>query len=313
MPHHDHHHSQGHAHHHVPAHINRAFRAGIALNMGFVVVETVAGFWQHSLALLTDAGHNFSDVISLLFVLMAHRLSKLKPTVNFTYGFSKSTVLAALTNAILLLIAVGAIGWEAVSRFSEPRPVQGNVISAVAFVGLLINAATALLFFRDREKDINVKGAYLHMAADAAVSLGVIVAGIVINYTHLFWIDPVISLVIIVVIVASTWGLLRDAVRLSLDGVPIGVDLEKVRNYFTGLKEVSAFHDLHIWAMSTTEAALTVHLVVPEENTDALLAKVQHELHHHFEIRHTTIQIEKSAKAAECEQQCGIDAGHAHH
>lgn len=307
MPHshdHTHSHSHDHAHHHVPAHINKAFVIGIGLNMAIVLVEVIIGFWQHSLALLTDAGHNFSDVISLVFVLMAHRLSRLKPTANFTYGFAKSTVLAALANALLLLIAVGAIGWEAVSRFSEPHPMQGSIISIVAFVGLIVNAVTALLFFRDKERDINVKGAYLHMMADAAVSLGVIVAGIIISFTHWFWIDSVISIIIIIVIIGSSWNLLRDSIRLSLDGVPMDVEVQKIRDYFTNLTEVSGFHDLHIWAMSTTEAILTVHLVVPQGDTDALLAKVRHEMQHHFNVKHTTIQIEQSSVVAECEQKC---------
>ncbi|MCW3085412.1 MAG: hypothetical protein JWP12_2778 [Bacteroidetes bacterium] len=301
---HDHHdHSHGH-HHHVPKNINRAFKLGIALNMGFVLLEVAAGFWKHSLALLTDAGHNFSDVVSLLFVLIAHRLAQMKPTRNFTYGYSKSTVLVALANAILLLVAIGAIGWEAISRFSQPHPVEGGVISIIAFTGLIINAATALLFFRDREKDLNVKGAYLHMAADAAVSLGVVIAGIVIIYTHWYWLDPAMSLVIIAVIIFSTWGLLRDSVRLSLDGVPMSIDPEKVRGYFSKLTDVSAFHDLHIWAMSTTEAALTVHVVSAAVDTDALIAKIKHDLHHDFEIEHTTIQIERPGKELDCEQKC---------
>jgi cobalt-zinc-cadmium efflux system protein len=295
---HDHH------HHDAPKSINRAFVIGVVLNISFVVIEALAGLWQHSLALLTDAGHNFSDVIGLLFVLMAHRLAKMKPTATFTYGYSKSTVLVALTNATLLMLAVGAIGLEAVRRISDPHPLEGNIISIVAFIGIIINAATALLFFKDKEKDLNIKGAYLHMAADALVSLGVVIAGVVMIYTKWYWLDSVISLMIIVVIVASTWGMLRDSLRLTLDGVPAGIDVLKIRNYFSQLKEVTAFHDLHIWAMSTTEAAMTVHLVVPEGDTDDFLSKVKHDLLHDFNIIHTTIQIERSGDDSNCEQKC---------
>ncbi|MFI5164318.1 MAG: cation diffusion facilitator family transporter [Bacteroidia bacterium] len=295
---HDHH------HHHAPKNINRAFVIGIILNISFVLIEAITGLLQHSLALITDSGHNLSDVIGLLFVLMANRLAKIKPTEKFTYGYSKSTVLVALTNAVLLLVAVGAIGLEAVRRISEPHPVEGKIISIVAFIGILINLTTALLFFKDKEKDLNIKGAYLHMAADALVSLGVVIAGIIIIYTQWFWLDAVISLLIIVVIVASTWGLFRDSLRLTLDGVPAGIDLVKVRDYFIRLKEVTAIHDLHIWAMSTTEAAMTVHLVVPQGGDDAFLSKVKHDLHHDFNIIHTTIQIEKSGDDVACSQKC---------
>jgi cobalt-zinc-cadmium efflux system protein len=296
-------HNHGH-HHHVPKDINRVFIIGIILNMSFVLIEAFIGFWKNSLVLLTDAGHNFGDVVGLLFVLIAHRLAKIKPTENFTYGYSKSTVLVALANAILLLVAVGAIGWEAISRITEPHPVEGNIISMVAFIGLVVNATTALLFFKNKENDLNSKGAYLHMAADAVVSLGVIISGIIIIYTHWFWIDAVMSLVIIVVIVASTWGLLRDSFRLSVDGVPLDINTKKVREYFSSLKEVVAFHDLHIWAMSTTEVAMTVHLVVPDGGTDALLSKIKEEMNHQFNIIHTTIQIEKSTVESECSQKC---------
>jgi cobalt-zinc-cadmium efflux system protein len=304
MPHEHPSYDHDHHHHHAPKSINRAFIIGIILNLGFVFLEALAGFWQHSLALITDAGHNFSDVIGLLFVLMAHRLAKMKPTEKFTYGYSKSTVLVALTNAILLLVAVGALALEAVRRFSDPHLLEGTTISIVAFVGIIINAATALLFFKDKEKDINIKGAYLHMATDALVSLGVVIAGITMIYTHWYWLDSVISLFIIVVIVTSTWGLLRDSLRLTLDGVPSGINVQKIRDYFSHLKEVKTYHDLHIWAMSTTEAAMTVHLVVPEGDTDGFLSKVKHDLLHNFNIIHTTIQIERSGDDSNCVQKC---------
>ena len=272
--------------------------------MSFVLIEAIAGFWQHSLALLTDAGHNFSDVIALLFVLMANKFAKMKPTDQFTYGYSKSTILVALTNAVFLLVAVGAIGLEAVRRILDPHPLEGKTIAIVAFIGILINVSTAMLFFKDKDKDLNIKGAYLHMATDALVALGVVISGIIIIYTQWFWMDSVISLFIIVVILISTWGLLRDSLRLSLDGVPSGINVQKVRDYFTHLKEVTAIHDLHVWAMSTTEAAMTVHLVVPEGGSDDFLARVKHDLLHHFNIIHTTIQIEKSADDLVCEQKC---------
>ena len=301
---HSHSHNHNHEHHHVPKNIGKTFFIGIILNMSFVLIEVIAGFWQHSLALLTDAGHNFSDVVGLLFVLMAHRLAKIIPTEKYTYGYSKSTILVALINALLLFVAVGAIGWEAVVRISNPHPVDGSVISMVAFFGLIINTITAFLFFKDKDADLNSKGAYLHMAADAAVSLGVIVAGIIIIYTKLYWIDAIISLVIIIVIVASTWGLLRDSLRLSMDGVPLNMDTKGVREYFSSLKEVKDFHDLHIWAMSTTEAAMTVHLIVPVGGGDDFLAKIKHHLEHHFNIIHTTIQIENSGDDSSCSQKC---------
>ncbi len=302
---HDHHHNYDHDHHfHAPKNISRAFIIGIILNMSFVLIETLAGLWQHSLALLTDAGHNFSDVILLVFVLMANKFAKMKPTDTFTYGYSKSTILVALTNSILLLVAVGAIGLEAVRRISDPHPLEGKIISIIAFIGIVINAATALLFFKDKEKDLNIKGAYLHMAADALVSLGVVISGVIIIYTQWYWMDAVISLLIIAVIVISTWGMFRDSIRLSLDGVPAGINVQKVRDYFSHLKGVTAIHDLHVWAMSTTEAAMTVHLVVPDGGSDDFLAKVKHDLLHHFHIIHTTIQIEKSGDDSACEQKC---------
>jgi cobalt-zinc-cadmium efflux system protein len=304
--HHSHHHHHNHngEHYHEPKNIGKAFVIGIILNMSFVLVEVVAGFWQHSLALLTDAGHNFSDVVGLLFVLMAQRLAKITPTEKYTYGYSKSTILVALVNALLLFVAVGAIGWEAVVRINNPHPVDGSIISWVALFGLITNAVTAFLFFKDKDKDLNSKGAFLHMAGDAAVSLGVIIAGIIIMYTQLYWIDAAISLLIIVVIVASTWGLLRDSLRLSMDGVPQNIHTKDIREYLSSLKEVKDFHDLHIWAMSTTESAMTVHLVVPEGGSDSFLSKIKHHLHHHFNIVHTTIQIEKSGDDSSCSQKC---------
>lgn len=297
------HHHENHHHHHAPASLNKALITGIVLNVSFVVIEAIAGAWNGSLALLTDAGHNLSDVASLLLIVIASKVSKRKPNQKYTYGYGKTTVLVALINAALLLLAVGAIGWEAVGRIAKPNPVQGGIISVVAFVGIIINAITAMLFIKDRDKDLNIKGAYLHMASDALVSLGVMISGIIIIYTNWFWMDAIISLIIIVVIVWSTWGLLKDSLRLSLDGVPAGIDLQNIHDYLLSQQGVIDLHDLHVWAMSTNSAALTVHLVVPEGMDDKVLIKINNELHDQFNIDHTTIQIERST-SAKCEQKC---------
>ncbi len=292
---HAHHHENHHHHHDVHESSGNAFLIGIALNLVFVVIETLVGFWQNSLALLTDAGHNLGDVAALILVVIAGRLAKRKPTEKFTYGFGKSTILVALGNAALLLVAVGAIGYEAIGRISHAEPLNGKSISLVALAGIAVNTITALLFMKDRKKDLNVRGAFLHMAADALVSLGVMVSGIVILYTGWFWLDPVISLVICVVIVWSTWGLLRDSLHLSLDSVPRGIDLAGIRSYLLGLKGVTGIHDLHVWALSTNATALTAHLVVPEGISDEFLEEINAELHEHFHIDHSTIQVERSA------------------
>lgn len=301
---HDHHHSASHSHSHsVPRNLTRAFLIGIGLNVVFVILEAATGFWLHSLALLTDAGHNLSDVASLVLALLATRLATKKATDDYTYGFKKSTTLVSLFNAVLLLVAVGAIGWEAFQRFGQPQAVGGQYIALVSGVGILINAGTALLFLRDKDKDLNVKGAYLHMAADALVSLGVVIAGIIIYYTNWFWIDSLISLIIIAVILWSTWSLLTESLKLSLDGVPTGVDLPAIRQLLAGFPGVQNVHDLHIWAMSTTENALTAHLIVQENIPETLLALIREELAHHHQINHATIQMEKVNQPL-CEQTC---------
>jgi cobalt-zinc-cadmium efflux system protein len=305
---HDKHQDHGHSHHHhhvSPQHITRAFIIGIILNLAFVITEAITGFMIHSLALLTDAGHNLSDVASLALVLVATSLSKKKATKNYTYGYQKTTILVALSNAVLLLIAVGAIGYEAVQRMIHPEPVQGNIISIIAGIGILINTATALLFLKDKDKDINVRGAYIHMASDAVVSAGVVVAGIIMYYTNYFWLDSIISVVIIVVIIVSTWDLLKDSLRLSLDGVPAGIESNEIIKYLYSLEGVREVHDLHIWAMSTTETALTVHLVIPDKITDdEFLMKIKHKLAHDFQVAHSTIQIEKNLSGEDCDQRC---------
>ena len=284
----------GSAHSHAPKDFGRAFAIGIALNIAFVIIEAVYGFIANSMALLADAGHNLSDVFGLLVAWGAVVLAKRAPTPRYTYGLRSTSILAALANAIFLLIAVGAIAWEAVGRFTAPEAVAGKTVMIVAAVGIVINATTAWLFSSGRDGDVNIKGAYLHMAADAAVSLGVVLAAILIVMTGWLWVDPLVSLIIAGVIVWGTWGLLRDSVTLAVHGVPDGIDEGEVRRTLTALPGVTAIHDLHIWAMSTTETALTCHLVMPggcpDDNFLAATAKL---LRDRFEIQHATLQIEK--------------------
>jgi cobalt-zinc-cadmium efflux system protein len=287
-----------HDHDHAPANYDKAFAIGIALNVSYVAVEAVLGVLAHSLALVADAGHNLSDVLSLLLAWGASRLSQMQPTKRYTYGLRSSSILASLINAIILLIAIGAIAWEAIRRFNQPQEIAGGTVMAVAAFGVVINAATALLFVKGSESDLNIKGAFLHMAADAGVSLGVVVAGFAISRTGLYWIDPVTSLVIVAIIAVGTWGLLRDSARLALQAVPPGIDTNKVKEYLTALPEVVGVHDLHIWPMSTTETALTAHLEMPEgSGGDEFLHHVCKHLHDQFKIEHCTIQIEQNAKA----------------
>jgi cobalt-zinc-cadmium efflux system protein len=279
---------------------SRAFAIGIVLNLGFVAVEGIYGFLAHSLALLADAGHNLSDVLGLLLAWGAVMLSRRKPTTHKTYGFRRSSILAALLNALLLLVAVGGIAWEAVHRFARPEPVAGGTVMLVAGIGIVINTFTALLFVSGRKKDINLDGAFLHMAADAAVSVGVLIAGGLILLTGWQWLDPLISLVIVAVITVGTWDLLRRSLNLAIDAVPEGVDALTVRQYLSGLPGVSSVHDLHIWGMSTTEAALTAHLVKPDGASDDFLAQTAQELHDRFWIEHATLQVERGNGAVSC-------------
>lgn len=285
-------HSHG-GHSHAPADFGRAFAIGTALNLGFVLVEGFAGLVTGSMALLADAGHNLSDVLGLLIAWGGASLAKRPASRRFTYGLSSSTILAALANAVLLLFAVGAIALEAVQRFQDPPPVAGLTVMIVAGVGILINGATAMMFMRGRAGDINIRGAYLHMVADAAVSAGVVVAGGLILLTNASWIDPAISLVIVAVILWSTWGLLRDSVTMALHAVPAGIDPEKVEGMLAALPGVTRVHDLHIWPMSTTDSALTAHLLVPGGHPgDAFLNAAQRQLAQQFGIGHATLQIE---------------------
>jgi cobalt-zinc-cadmium efflux system protein len=284
------------SHDHGASRYDRAFAIGVALNLGFVVVEAVFGVMAHSLALLADSGHNLSDVVGLLLAWGASVLARRAPTPRRTYGWRGSSILAALFNAVFLLIAVGAIAWEAIRRFEHPMPVATGTVIWVAAVGIGINSATAMLFFAGRKRDLNVRGAFLHMAADAAVSLGVVIAGMVMAKTGWSWVDPVTSLAIVAVITVGTWGLLRESLNLALHAVPEGVDPQAVHAYLASLPGVVAVHDLHIWSMSTTEVALTGHIVKPElANDDALLTHVSQELHDRFEIAHATLQVERDA------------------
>ncbi|HET6591370.1 MAG TPA: cation diffusion facilitator family transporter [Xanthomonadales bacterium] len=295
--------SVNHHHHHAAPDYNRAFAAGVVLNLGFVIVEVVFGVLSDSLALLTDAGHNLSDVLGLLLAWGAAALARKRPSARRTYGFSRATIIASLFSGLLLMGAVGAIGWEAVSRLMEPAQPAGKTIMIVAAVGVVINTATALFFFSGKDHDLNIRGAFLHMAADAAVSLGVVASGALIFYLGYNWIDPVISLVIAAVILLSTWGLLRDSLNLAVDAVPRNVDPEAVREYLSALPGVREVHDLHIWAMSTTDTALTAHVVMDAfPDSDHYLDEVARVLQERFSINHPTIQLERHDSDRVCHQ-----------
>lgn len=303
---HSHGHGHGHAHglgghhHHAPADFGRAFAIGVGLNMAFVLIEAGAGIWSGSLALLADAGHNLSDVLSLVLAWGATILAKRQPTTRRTYGLRKATILASLANAVLLLVAIGAIASEAVRRFAEPSQVAPWPVIITASVGVAINTATALLFMRGGKDDLNIRGAFLHMAADAAVSLAVVVGAAVMALTGLLWLDPALSLVIVTVILLGTWGLLRDSFNLALDAVPQGIDPNAVRAWLCALPGVTEVHDLHIWAMSTTETALTAHVTRPANlDPDTFLHDACEGLHHRFGIGHSTLQVE-CGDAAHC-------------
>ncbi len=276
----------------------RAFAIGISLNFAYVIAQVAFGIFGHSLALLADAGHNFGDVLGLTLAWCASYLTKRPATERRTYGWRRTSIMAALVNAIVLLITVGALMLEAFRRFAHREEVNASIIIAVAAIGLVVNGATAWLFMRGSEHDLNIRGAFMHMAADAAISAGVVVAGIGIYFTSWSWLDPLTSVIINVIIVIGTWSLLRDSFNLAMDAVPEHVDLVAVRKYLDELPNVSAVHDLHIWAMSTTEVALTAHLVMPNEPTgDEFLHNVCAHLQNTFGIEHSTIQIEQNAEA----------------
>ena len=272
---------------------NKAFAWGISLNVTYILIEAFYGLMIHSMSLIADAGHNLSDVLGLLLALGAAYLARSSATSKRTYGFRKSTILAAMFNSILLLIVVGGISIEAFRKFMYPQPTQGKTMMVVAGIGVVVNALTAFFFFKGKENDLNIKSAFLHMAADAGVSLGVVLAGLIIIFTGWMWVDPLISILILVVITVGTWGVLRKSLLLSMDAVPEHIDPEDVRNYLNNLPGVTNVHDIHIWAMSTTEYALTAHLNIPEpDSNDNFLTETAEALNNKFGISHTTIQIE---------------------
>lgn len=294
--HHDHDghaHGHSHGHHHGPASYDRAFAIGIALNIGFVLVEAGYGWLSDSLALLADAGHNLSDVAGLILAWGASAAARLRPTSRRTYGWARASILAALANGVLLLVAMGALALEAIQRLNAPEPVAGWTVIVVAAIGVLINGVTAVLFMSGSKDDLNIRGAFLHMAGDALVSLGVVAAGALYLQFGWAWLDPVASLAIAAVIVASAWGLLRQSLHLAFDGVPDGIALTEVHAWLAGLPGVTDVHDLHVWALGTADTALSVHLVMPGGHPgDAFLADVAEGLAQRFRIHHPTIQIE---------------------
>jgi len=300
---HGHDHGHGHHHHHAPADFGRAFLIGIVLNTGFVLVEAAAGLIYGSMALIADAGHNLSDVLALALAWIASIAARRPPSGRFTYGYKSSTILAALANALLLAVAIGAILFETLHRIMNPVEPEGMAMALVAGIGIAINALTAMMFMKGQE-DLNIRGAYLHMAADALVSLGVVVAGIAILLTGLVWIDAAVSLAIVAVVAWGTWGLARDSVAMGLLAAPARIDLDAVRAHLAGLEGVTAVHDLHVWPMSTTEVALTAHLVMPgRPASGSFLREVAASLEARFGVGHATLQIESG------DDPCALGAG----
>ena len=306
MP-HDH---SSHDHHHPEiTDVNKAFVIGIILNIGFVITELVIGFSTSSLALISDAGHNVTDVFSLLLSLFAFKMMKVKATEKYSYGYKKVSILISLLNALLLIITVGFIFYEGIQRINAPVVLPGKIISFVALLGIFVNGISAWLFFKGKEKDINVKGAYLHLLSDAIVSAGVVIAGIIIYFTHWFWLDTALSFIIGIVILVATWGLLSDSIRLALDGMPKNVDLQKVKELITGFPGVEGLHHVHIWPMSSSENAMTAHLVIQKDRLIPF-EKTKHELKHqllHLNIHHATFETETQP----CDDpDCGPDETH---
>lgn len=297
---HDHDH-----HHHQPlvlTNVSKAFYIGIVLNMVFVVVQLGFGIHIHSLSLISDAGHNFADVASLVLSLIALKLHQVKANEKYTYGYRKTSIIVALINAIILLISIGIIGYEAIIHLLHPVAMPGTTMAIVAFIGVLVNGISAFFFFRDKDNDLNIKSAFLHLAADALVSLGIVIGGIIIYYTHWYWIDAVLSLIIAVVILFSTWNLLTDSMKLSLDGVPNNVHLEDIKKTALGIKGILNIHHLHVWAISTTENALTAHILLSNEVSIEDEQRIKHELKHqlqHQNIHHITIETEREAFGCE--------------
>lgn len=314
MPHHDHdhhdeehshehsHHHHGHHHSHAPKNFDRAFAIGVSLNLALVIGQVVFGLMAHSLTLVADAGHNFADVIGLVLAWWASRLCKSLPTRKHTYGLRSASILAALANSILLLATMGAVAWEAITRLKTPPPVDGKLVMWLALAGIVVNGASALLFFSGRKGDLNIRGAFLHLAADAGISVGVLLTGFAIFYTGKLWLDPVVSLIIVGIILYGTWGLLKDSLNLSLQAVPENIDRDAVETFLRNLPNVQEVHDLHIWGMSTSEVALTAHLVMkPALVDDGLLSRASHELREKFQICHATMQIESGDPAHPCQ------------
>ena len=293
------------SYHHHHSHLNRVFALGTALNIAFVILEVLFGFLSGSLALLSDAGHNTIDVLGLLLAWGTIALGKRRPTRKRTYGWQSSTIMAALLNSLILLGVVGGIAWEAITRFSQPVAVAGRTVIWVALCGVAINTLTALLFLSGRRHDLNVRGAFLHMAADAGVSAGVVVAGVLVITTGRLWIDPLVSLAIAAVILYSTWGLLRESLNMALHAVPGAIDTRAIETYLLQRPGITAIHDLHVWAMSTTETALTAHLVKPNvADDDALILSITRDLQKHFGITHVTLQLERRADLQNCGSTC---------
>jgi len=298
-----------HSHHHhdhsaAITSLNAAFVIGIVLNFLFVVIEVAAGLYIHSLSLLSDAGHNLADVGSLALSLLAFRLVSVKSNDRYTYGYRKTSILVALFNAMILLVSIGAIVYEAIRRFFNPEPIQGTTIALVAGIGIIINAVSAILFLREKDKDINVKSAYVHLMSDAVVSLGLVIGGIVIFYTNWFWMDSLLSIVIALVILYSTWQLLKDSLRLSLDGVPGNIHMDEITTTAMKINGVKNLHHIHIWAISTTENAMTAHLVLSQNATTEEELEIKHKLKHELEhrhIHHITLETERENQTCEAE------------
>lgn len=299
---HEHNHEHtGHHHHHIPHSFGKAFAIGIALNLIYIIAESTWGVIANSMALIADAGHNLSDVFALASAWGAAYLSKKSPSTTFTYGYRRTSILASLGNAILLLIVIGGIIWESIERFLHPAPVTGWTVILVALLGVIINGVTALLFQSGQKEDLNIKGAFLHMAYDALLSLAVVLTGVIILFTHWNILDPIISLIVSITIIWGTWSLLKDSITLALDGVPTTINPKAVDAYLRSLPDITDLHDLHIWAMSTTETALTVHLVSTHGyHSDQFLNKVAQELKTRFHIDHSTFQIEQKNDAQFC-------------
>jgi cobalt-zinc-cadmium efflux system protein len=297
-------HSHDHGHSHSAARFGRAFAVGITLNSGLVLAQVVFGLLAHSLSLLADAGHNLGDVLGLMLAWGAARLATRAPSRRHTYGMRRSSILAALLNAALLLIATGAIAWEAVHRLQAPHPVGGKIVIVVALAGVAVNGLSALLFLKGRSEDLNIRSAFLHLVADAGVSLAVAIAGLGILWTGWLWLDPVMSLMIAAVIAYGTWGLFRESLDMALDAVPAGIDPAAIDTFLRGVAGVTSVHDLHIWPMSTCETALTAHLIVPEGDFgDDAIASVCRMLHDRFGIEHSTLQIERGNGVAPCDRE----------